>query len=303
MGIFNLYSKRKRLKEKSGQADVYKYDELPEPLRVQIIHIWNTAIGKYGFHLSRYANPPNEHWIYIHDALCREYGCFELSKAGPNEYVKCCDFLLTAGVDRALDIIELSFVVIDEVLRNASYHSEQSPNNAIKELNERFKEHAIGYNFTNGIIIRIDDQFIHKEVVLPAIMALQDPRFKGASQEFLKAHEHYRKGNKKEAIAEALKSFESTMKTICSIKKWKVPSNATAKPLLDICFANGLIPQNLQGHFGALRATLESGLPTVSNLMARHGQGQKPVEVPEYIVKYTLHLAAANILFLIEASR
>ena len=45
MGIFDLFSKRqKRLR---GEApDVYTYDEIPEPLRVQIVHIFRDILVK-----------------------------------------------------------------------------------------------------------------------------------------------------------------------------------------------------------------------------------------------------------------
>ena len=44
MTVFDIFSKRqKRLR---GEApDVYKYDEIPPHLRVQIIHFWDDAIG------------------------------------------------------------------------------------------------------------------------------------------------------------------------------------------------------------------------------------------------------------------
>ncbi|GAJ00054.1 unnamed protein product, partial [marine sediment metagenome] len=177
----------------------------------------------------------------------------------------------------------------------------QDPDDAIEELNDRFKEHEIGYQYVSGTIIPMDSQYIHTEAVRPAISLLQEAGFDGASEEFLNAHKHYREGRNKEAIAEALKAFESTMKSICSFMTWEVPQNATAKPLIDVCFSNGLIPKALSSHFNSLRTTLESGLPTASNRLARHGQGQKKVTVPDHIAAYALHLAATNIVFLVES--
>jgi hypothetical protein len=48
---------------------------------------------------------------------------------------------------------------------------------------------------------------------------------------------------------------------------------------------------------------LEGGLPTVRNKNAGHGQGPTPVSVPDYLVAYALHMAAANIVLLIQAHR
>ena len=204
-------------------------------------------------------------------------------------------------------MIELSFRFIDFVWRDRfrldkdDADATQDPDDAIEELNDRFKEHGIGYQYVSGKIITVDSEYIHTEVVRPAISLLHQAGFEGASEEFLKSHEHYRKGRNKEAIAEALKAFESTMKSICTSMGWAFSPNATAKPLLDICFSNNLIPQALTSHFDSLRSTLESGVPTVSNRLARHGQGQKRVTVPDYIAAYAIHLTATNIVFLVES--
>ena len=107
----------------------------------------------------------------------------------------------------------------------------------------------------------------------------------------------------RQAAAEALKAFESTMKSICDARKWSYPQNATAKPLIDIMFDKGLIPRWLSSHLSGLRSTLQSGLPTVRNKTSGHGQGSQPIDIPEYLTSYALHLAASNIVFLVEAHK
>jgi hypothetical protein len=307
MGVLDLYHKRKRLREKEGQPDVYDYDHIPEELRVQVIHIWRTSLGAYDDYHSEEALP-NKNWVWIHDQFCRELGVLTLFDAGDNAFDECCKYILSEqDVDYVLSLIEFSFRFIDTYWRSrfpfdsGEAGTTQDPDDAIAELNDRFKEHSIGYQYVSGKIIRVDSQYIHTEVVRHALSLLQQAGFEGASEEFLEAHEHYRKGRNKEAIAWALKAFESTMKSICSFMKWEVPENATAKPLLNVCFSNNLIPQALSSHFDSLRATLESGLPTVSNKLARHGQGQKKVTVPDHIAAYALHLAATNIVLLVES--
>ena len=68
------------------------------------------------------------------------------------------------------------------------------------ELNYRFREHRVGYQYESGQIIKVDSQFVHSEVVKPALSFLSDPIYKGANEEFLKAHEHYRKRRYKECL-------------------------------------------------------------------------------------------------------
>jgi len=134
-----------------------------------------------------------------------------------------------------------------------------------------------------------------------AIALLHDAAFVGPNAEFLAAHEHYRKGRYKEAIADSLKALESTLKAICDARRWSYPSGATAKPLLGLVVEKGLVPAFLEGHLAGLRSTLESGLPTLRNRAAGHGQGAVPVEIPSYLAAYALHLAAVTIVFLVEA--
>ena len=111
------------------------------------------------------------------------------------------------------------------------------------------------------------------------------------------------KGENKDAIADALSAFESTMKAICDDRGWKYGPKDTAKPLLDILFKNGLIPADLLSHFTGLRSAMESGLPTIANRTSRHGQGSTPTAVPDHYVAYALHLVASNIVFLVECNK
>ena len=312
MPVLDTFSKRMKKLAKAGQPDVFLYTELPSAFRVQVIHIWLSAIGPY-FHIPQYSYSPipasNKHWQTIHDLLARERGVFNLGKEGHNPFDQCQQFVQSADTDSALDLIELSLRLVDWIVReqgpneNECSQITQDADSAIEELNHRFFEHSLGYQFVEGNIIRVDSEFIHSDVVRPALALLTQEKFSGASDEFLRAHEHYRKGRLKEAIADALKAFESVVKTICDRRGWTYQKNATASPLIGVLFTNGLIPLELQSHFSALRATLEAGVPTVRNKMGGHGQGQDPTPVPDYIAAYALHLTAANIQLLIEADR
>ena len=149
--------------------------------------------------------------------------------------------------------------------------------------------------------MKIDSQIIHSEVVKPVLMLLSNPIYKGANEEFLKAHEHYRKKRYKESLNEGLKAFESCLKVICQKQGWNYNERDTANRLIAIVFDKGLIPPLMQSHFSALRSTLESGVPTIRNNQSGHGQGPDEIIVPEYIAAYILHLTASNILLLVKA--
>lgn len=244
----------------------------------------------------------------IHKALCREYGVFSLAtRCDDDDWDAVTNFILNdKNHERVLDAIELCLRVIDRIVRENrhEYHeARQTPDDAIEELNQRFRESGVGYSYESGHIVRIDNQFVHAEVVQPAIQFLTDNSFTGPNQEFLSAHEHYRAGREKECIAECLKAFESTMKSICDRRKWPYGANDTAKTLIDVLFKQNLIPGYLQSEFGALRTILESGVPTTRNRTSGHGQGSSPIAIPTFLASYVLHLTASTILFLCDADK
>ena len=179
----------------------------------------------------------------------------------------------------------------------------QPADDAIAELNHRFREHGIGYQYQGGQIIPVNSEYLHSEAVEPAISLLYDANFSGALEEFMAAHEHYRKGDHKAAITSAGSAFESTMKTICDRRKWNYDPKATASKLIEVLYDNEIIPSEMKTHFTGLRSALEGGVPPLRNQAGRgaHGQGSTPVAVPDYLAAYCLHLAAANIVFLVEA--
>ena len=313
MATFETYTKRQKRLANAGKQDVYQYDQLPNEFRVQVIHIWNAAIGSYyvpqGYSSGRSSSPANQFWSAIHRILSKELGKFTLTGKSGDPDDQCRNFLLTADTGGALDIIELSFRVIDRGVRELhpyqleEAHVTETADDAIQELNDRFREHGLGYQYENGILIRLDSQFAHAEIVKPALSLLNASGFDGPADEFMKAFEHYRHGRNKEAVSEALKAFESTMKSICAARNWPHPPNATAVPLIKILLVKGLIPAEQETHFTALRAARESGLPTLSNKTSRHGQGPVPIQVPAHFAGYALHLAASNIIFLVEAHK
>ena len=306
MGIFETFSKRQK-KAKGEIPEVYQYDHIPEAFRVQVAHIWKDALGEYRETYSPHEASTNEMWKKMHDILAREKGRFRLHDLGHNHYETCRAYLLHEERTDVLDIIELTFRILENMKNWNDYELDsrgivQKPKDAINELNYRFKEHGLGYQFINGQIIRIDSEYTHEKTIKPALILLHETQFKGAEEEFLKAHDHYLHHRNKEAIAEALKAFESTLRTICDERKWSY-SKATAKPLLDIIFEKELLPAEMNSHFTSLRAVLESGLPTVRNTTSGHGQGKEKVTIPEHFVNYALNLAAANIIFLIQVHK
>lgn len=308
MGIRDFFSKRVARAAKAGKPDVYQYAVLPSAFRVQVVHIWDRAVGNFVDPWSRHSGPPESIWDRIELDVAEEHGLFRLRKDS-SSYLRVVNYFLgIEDTDRALDVIEAVFTAIDEHIRpNLQYATtsvSQHPDDAIQDLNRRFREHGIGFYYADGQIMRVDSQYIHCEAVKPALALLSEPGFAGPQDEFLRAHKHYREGKYKEAINEALKAFESTLKAICDQRRWHYDKNRdTVKTLIEIVFREELIPPFLQNAFSGLRSVLEGAVPTTRNRTSGHGQGAEPKEVPEYFVAYVLHVAASNIVLLVEAHK
>ena len=304
--IIDIFSKRKKKEETP-----FVFDQIPERLRNQIVHIWIDAIGPYGSGGSGFAEtslPSNYYWGQIAKMLCREYGVFTLTESHHNAEEQCFGFINGGSVEEVLDIVEISFRIIDRVIRNLSSQKKESmqiqqeADEAISELNTRFREHNVGYQYVEGYIQRVDSECMYREVTIPAVKVLKNKKYEGALEEFLNAHNKLKKGEYKEAIREANNAFESAMKSICNDNNWEVKGTPAAKRLIEICFDKGLVDPSLASQFNALRSTLESGLPTVRNMYGGHGQGDQRVDVPAYLARYALNLAGSNIILLIEAN-
>lgn len=308
--IFDLFSKRqKRLK--GDIPDIYTYDDISNSLRVQIVHIWYDVLGNSNNYYTNY-NKVKSTYKFIVDTLCREYGLFYLpshDKYHDRVYISelANFFLQEKDIDRVIDIIELTFKATSHFTKDYDYLNRNNRlkiiDNAIDELNNRFKEHGVGFQFVENEIIRIDSELLHTETVKPALKLLNQKNYQGAQEEFLSAYEHYRHGKNKESLNDCLKAFESTMKSICDKHKWEYKANATAKTLIQICFDKNLIPSFWQTQLTALRSILESSIPTGRNKLSGHGQGTEAVTIPDYLVAYMLHMTASTLVFLTTAEK
>ncbi|MBE8576024.1 MULTISPECIES: STM4504/CBY_0614 family protein [Vibrio] len=307
MGKFELFSHRQK-KLRGDVPDVYTYDSMPDALKAQIVHILSDALGSNNQYFQ--VHNVRDTYKFIVDTLCREYGVFRLPHAntyGERDYWReLIDYFLEEDdVENLLDVVELSFKAVNAFTRQYDYmyntNYENIADSALDELNIRFKEHAFGFQYEEDEILRVDSELIHAEVVKPALRLLSGECYQGAQQEFLSAHDHYRNRRYKESLNECLKSFESTMKSICDKQGWKYQPTATSKSLIQVCFDNDLIPKFWHQKMTSLRSLLESSIPTGRNKLSGHGQGSETIDIPEHIVSYMLHMTASTLVFLVSA--
>ncbi|UKJ74440.1 STM4504/CBY_0614 family protein [Azospirillum brasilense] len=309
MPVFETFSKRRDKKIKAGSEDVYIYEPIPNPLRVQVIHILKDALTSYyGFTFNR--EQTDEAWSLINDTLKREKGVLALTRkvtTSPSEHVT--EYILNGETDDFLDAVDLSFKVVHFYLPQINEYEKKRLGikidevEAVKELNARFREHGIGYEFVNGQLIQISNRLLHVETVLPAIRLLHEEQFEGADQEIRNAFEHYKRGEFSDAIVDAHSAFESVLKSICDGMGWDYPKNAPGANILNIAKNKGLFPDYLDNSFDQLISVLKSGLPKVRNEEGGHGQGKEIKETPRHVASFALHLAATKIVFLVDAYR
>ncbi len=299
--MFKLFSERN--KKHTEEVDVYIYDKIPKEFRVQLFFILNDIIDKQN---EVFWQSQTDIWVLIHKGFCKEVGLKEMDdEYGPTSK-KIENFIDKASTQRLLDFIDYAFSHLEYYGIKAHEYNPYSGikkimNNAITDLNDRFQQHKLGYEFSNGELIRIDNKHIHHEYVKPALNLLHDNGFAGAEEEYMKAFEALRKRDNKNAIIEAEKAFESIMKTICSRKGYSFdPEKDSAKKLIEILKSNGFFPEYTENQLNAVVTALVSGAPTVRNRTSGHGQGEEVIDVPDSYAKYVIGLVAVNIVLLVQ---
>ncbi len=298
--VFELFSRRNNTELRE---DVYEYDVIPHNFRIQFAMLIGEVVN--GFK-SGYWTDSSRFWQHVEKEIQIELGLLKLSNnvrynhSSDNYLNNVMAFLLSTDNKSALDVMDL-LVFYHHAYSNTDYKVKEKWQRAIKRINRKLKENSLGYEIVENQLIRVDNQFIHNEVVKTSILLLQEQEFHAVSEEFLKAHEHFKNGDYKDAIVNAGKSFESVMKKICSEQNY--PFNAqkdTASALINILMKNEFIPAFMQNQFVGLKNTLENSVPTLRNKFGGHGQGEAIINVPESIVRYTLNLCATNIVFMVE---
>ncbi len=313
---YEPYSRRKWRRERQGQPELYRMDYLPAPLLVQITQILERTLGEQ-VSISYVRPGPERVWAEIHDAVAHEAGLrslavYNTAQAPRHMFIS---YLVDSDehfaenpngiLEQQLDAIEIAFKVIadiqDEVEWDEDYYMEEfeaelSLSDAIKEVNRRFRQHDIGYQIAGGQIVESDSEYTYAEIIEPAIDFLQGEGFEQPRAEFLRAHQHYRRGEMADAIIDANNAMESTMKIALERIGVQLAGNEPAATLIDR-LTQQVLPAHLRGQLQALRTVMQ----TVSDLRNRagvgHGAGAQDVLVLDSVAELCLNYAASTIKF------
>jgi hypothetical protein len=157
----NLFSK---FKNKDRQLNSLTY-ELPEGLRVQIVRLWERAFGPD----ERHHPGPSMAYQEIHRILCDEHQFFQLPQVSrhtlPLRGVIAEYFISLEDTSKALQVVQVVFSTMETMLHRPvemwgclddpfSLSKYRSPE-IIDELNRRFRENNIGYQYAQGRIEKI----------------------------------------------------------------------------------------------------------------------------------------------------
>lgn len=218
------------------------------------------------------------------------------------------EYLMRSGdVTGVLSLIEICALTMANLAASRDTHKlyslgiTSSPAEGLIELNQRFFQAGIGYQYENGQIIRVDSQYVHAEIVKEALQLLCEPGFEEANDEFMKAHRHLREGDLRDCNTAALRSLETVLKVICDTCGWERREGDTVERLIAIVRGKGLFPDYLGGYFDNLIGAMKSGVPKIRDRQGGHGAAPGDAPVPDHIAAFALHLTAANIVMLVKA--
>ena len=309
--VYDTYSKRtKNVK----RLQMEQYNEIPEPLGNQIVSILEQIVGPSGWEelwhdfCDEKGKHRDEKIISIHrDSYIDPDILEEVLENIRTEYqIRCCSQIEKGTLEDAFDLIDVAFQMTHQIIRGGQISTKERQDRkavykqAVEDINIRFEENSTGYRLLDN---RIERNIFSLDVTLPALGSLRSDGFGGANEEFLSACQSYQDGKYRHCITDANAAFESVMKVICDQRGWNY-GRGTANNLVKTLSDNKLVPSYLHSHFQQFLSILKSGLPPMRHeKSSSHGQGKKPIKVPAYMAEYALHLATANILFLIQAAK
>jgi len=154
----DLFSK---FQNRGKKPKILTYD-LPSGLRTQIIHLWRKGFGKD----DRCSPGPQMAYEKIHQFLCEEHKEPQLPQVSRHSLtygeIIAEYFYHQNDTDKALDVVQVVFSTMEAMLhrtRNAWGHdmfsSQYSVPDIIEELNQRFEENNVGYQYIQGSIRKI----------------------------------------------------------------------------------------------------------------------------------------------------
>lgn len=161
------------------------------------------------------------------------------------------------------------------------------------ELNMILQTEGVPWVFSDGNFFQMDSKFMEEHVQQQLQDLYETKAFTGAQEEFVEARNDPSGNDCKNAILNANKSYESTMKCLLGEKK-SIDATKLAQKIRKEGFLDDL-PASLQEVF--VQKVMQC-LPVIRNNLAGHGQGRDSVSVEHDLAELSVNLAGAFNLFL-----
>ena len=239
-------------------------------------------------------------WILTYEIVSREWGKKFLDPYSPSFIDRFESYIVSNDkYEHVLDLIEcvinIRITILLKVDPNYKFINDEILIKLIEELNKRFLYAGVGY--------QIDHQYVHKEIVKPALEIIHNKAFEKVNGEYSNAHKHYWNQYIKDCIVACNRAFESLLKSICNECEWEYDPNNRASDLIKIIHKNGLFPVGMEKTIDSYIMTLKTGVPELRNHFGGHGSSSQSPSPSIFMAEYVLHLTATNIVFLYNAFR
>jgi hypothetical protein len=306
--IYDTFSRRKRSRGKGFPPDVLDANTRNRVLlllRDVYAGIWNADRSQ--------GNYSEEFWNQIHNILEHLYGRPKLSNdpRARNAWEDGLSFARTCEPAEFFDFLEAIFKaectwrvvfernqLVDAI--NVILRSDNAPYQLTPAVT-REERSSGSYDRGTSIVtvalpkvVRVDDEAVHTEAVLPALSVLTDPAYAGANDEFRKALADYRQGDFEDCLVKAGSAFESVLKVVCQKNGIAFdPDKDTAGPLLGKVLSNSTLDA------GTFKEPLIAISRMRNRLSAAHGGGSKVKAVERHVAQYAMTSTAAAIVLLV----
>jgi hypothetical protein len=294
------YRRRKLLRDKGDVADIYQYESMSDRLRAQVLlrldELATTSYWNFN---------GIEIFQFVVDEMRQEKGVFELASSGPR--VSEQGWREFRGWFLSEDDTDYLLSGLETFMRIASNLDAKSPevrDRHIAAINAFMLEDGFGFQFEGGEIFEIGSTFVHKEVVVPLLGLLSDPKYVTVNEEFRKSHQEFKAQDYEDSIHDCCNAFESMMKIIANEQGWvEITEKSTAKDLVKALYDHDFIPSYTQQGFTGLRTILEGSINVVRNKAGGHGQGATPRVIDKQVAEYQLNQTATALKLLAEYNK
>ncbi len=292
----------RREAEANGEIpEVWSYNTLPQNVRIQI---WQTFVSSNEFYTilntSKDICTFLKHEIGM-DCLSVHLHYYQYKQWDYTAELK--EFFINTDFRFAFSVVECIAIALNQKSNNSS-----KPKKAIDEINYRLKEARIGYEFNTdaNMLIKKSDEAVYQLSIEPAFHLLSDLKFKESIDNFAKAFSDYQSGNPKDlenAITNALKALESTIKNICKLKGYEFNEEKPLKDQVAVLKNQKFLPEKYNNYFDKI-TDLIIAVATPRNKTTGHGQSDEAADtVDEKLVEFVLAQVASVIVFLTKNSK